>query len=110
MCRWSNLFEELSIEIDFYTQGQHEIDPWPCKTYDMNKGHLLTKVNISVMYAFEWSTDRPTLSLIISPYSNGGKLNNKRAHRALGRSPEEKVKGHSEAIYRGPLMLSTKYW
>ena len=36
-------------------------------------------------------------------------LNNKRAQRALGRSPEEKVKGHSGAIYRGPLMLSTKY-
>jgi len=28
---------------------------------------------------------------------------NKKAQRALGRSPEEKVKGHSEAIYRGPL-------
>jgi len=28
----------------------------------------------------------------------------KRAHRALGRSPEEKVKGHSGAIYRGPRM------
>jgi len=27
---------------------------------------------------------------------------NKRAHRALGRSPEVKVKGHSGAIYRGP--------
>jgi len=36
------------------------------------------------------------------------KIINKRARRALGRSPEEKVKG--EAIYRGPLMLSTKYW
>jgi len=35
---------------------------------------------------------------------------NKRTQRALGRSPEEKVKGHSGAIYRGPLMLSTKYW
>ena len=35
---------------------------------------------------------------------------NKRAQRALGRSPEEKVKGNSGAIYRGPLMLSTKYW
>ena len=28
---------------------------------------------------------------------------------ALGRSPEEKVKGHSRAIYRGPLMLYTNY-
>jgi len=37
-------------------------------------------------------------------------LTNKRARRALGRSPEEKVKGHNGAIYRGPLMLSTKYW
>jgi len=35
---------------------------------------------------------------------------NKRAQRALGRSPEEKVKGQDKAIYRGPLMLSTKYW
>jgi len=35
---------------------------------------------------------------------------NKRAQfRALGRSPEEKVKGHSGAIYREPLMLYTKY-
>jgi len=34
---------------------------------------------------------------------------NKRAQRALGRSPEEKVKGHRGAIYRGPLMLYTKY-
>jgi len=34
---------------------------------------------------------------------------NKRTKRALCRSPEEKVKGHSGAIYRGPLMLSTKY-
>jgi len=33
----------------------------------------------------------------------------KRAQRALGHSPEEKVKGHSGAIYRGPLMLYTKY-
>jgi len=37
-------------------------------------------------------------------------INNKRAQRALGRSPEEKVKGQGEAIYRGPLMLSTSYW
>ena len=35
---------------------------------------------------------------------------NKRAQRALGRSPKEKVKGQGKAIYRGPLMLSTKYW
>jgi len=35
---------------------------------------------------------------------------NKRAQRALDRSPEEKVKGQVKAIYRGPLMLSTKYW
>jgi len=35
---------------------------------------------------------------------------NKRAQRALGRSPEEKAKGQGKAIYRGPLMLSTKYW
>jgi len=34
---------------------------------------------------------------------------NKRAQRALGRSPKEKVKGEGKAIYRGPLMLSTKY-
>ena len=36
-------------------------------------------------------------------------LYNKRTHRALGGSPEEKVKGHSGAIYRGPLMLYTNY-
>jgi len=33
------------------------------------------------------------------------KYENKRAQRVLGRSPEEKVK----VIYRGPLMLYTKY-
>jgi len=32
---------------------------------------------------------------------------NKRDQRALCRSPEEKVKGNSGAIYRGPLMFST---
>jgi len=36
-------------------------------------------------------------------------MTNKMAQRALGRSPEEKVKGHSGAINRGPLMLYTKY-
>jgi len=41
---------------------------------------------------------------------NEQSFGNKRAQRALGRSPEEKVKGQGEAIYRGPLMLSTKYW
>jgi len=35
---------------------------------------------------------------------------NKKAQRALGRSPEENAKAQGEAIYRGPLMLSTKYW
>jgi len=29
---------------------------------------------------------------------------NKRAQRALGRSPEEKVKGQGEDIYRGPII------
>jgi len=38
------------------------------------------------------------------------RITNKSAQGALGRSPEEKVKGHSGAIYWGPLMLSTKYW
>jgi len=37
-------------------------------------------------------------------------ITNKRAQRALGRSPEEKVKGQGKAIYRGSLMLSIKYW
>jgi len=36
--------------------------------------------------------------------------NKQEGPKALGRSPEKKVKGHSGAIYRGPLMLSTKYW
>ena len=35
---------------------------------------------------------------------------NKRAQRALGRSPEEKVIVHSGAIFKRSLMLSTKYW
>ena len=30
---------------------------------------------------------------------------NNRAQRALGRSPEEKVRGHSGAIYKGPLNI-----
>jgi len=29
-------------------------------------------------------------------------MTNKRAQKALGRSPEEKVKGHSETIYKRP--------
>ena len=29
---------------------------------------------------------------------------NKRAQRALGRSPEEKVKGQGEAIYKGSII------
>jgi len=37
--------------------------------------------------------------------ADGAALNNKRAQRALGRSPEEKVKCHGGAIYRGPLMF-----
>jgi len=37
-------------------------------------------------------------------------LENKTAQRAMGHSHDEKVKDHSGAIYRGPLMLSTKYW
>jgi len=37
-------------------------------------------------------------------------IKNKRAQKALGRSTEEKVKGQGKAIYREPLMLSTKYW
>jgi len=36
-------------------------------------------------------------------------LRNKRGQRSLGRSPNEKVRGYSEAIYRGSLMLYTKY-
>jgi len=32
-------------------------------------------------------------------------MKNKRAQRAPGRSPEEKVKGHSGEIYRVPLMI-----
>jgi len=36
-------------------------------------------------------------------------MNNKKAQRALGRSPKEKVKGHSGVIYRGPLMWYIKY-
>ena len=32
------------------------------------------------------------------------KSKNKRAQKALGYSPEEKVKGQGEAIYRGPLI------
>ena len=42
--------------------------------------------------------------------NNNNINNNKRAQRALGRSPEENVKAQGEAIYRGPLMLFTKYW
>jgi len=42
--------------------------------------------------------------------NKGTNLKTKRAQKALGRSPEEKVKGHSGEIYRVPLvMLYTKY-
>jgi len=34
----------------------------------------------------------------------------KSAYKCILKTPEEKGKGHSEAIYKGPLMLSTKYW
>jgi len=37
--------------------------------------------------------------MVLSSFSN------KRAQKALGRSPEEKIKGHSGAIYRVPLMM-----
>jgi len=56
------------------------------------------------------------LALILTPKAIGKKFKkdiqkiNKRAQRALCRSPEEKVKDHSGSIYRGPLMVSTKYW
>jgi len=43
-------------------------------------------------------------------FLKGDNNKNKRAQRALGRSPEENVKAQGEAIYRGPLMLFTKYW
>jgi len=47
---------------------------------------------------------RQSESIIVAPpiFCGGGIYNNKRAQRALGRSPEEKVKGHSRAIYREP--------
>ena len=51
---------------------------------------------------FEMSMDSQTGSWI--------SFLNKRAQSALGHSPEVKIKGHSKDIYRGPLMLSTKYW
>jgi len=72
-----------------------------------------------------WILKKPVLTLwptyatnwnIVNNFGRGQpsvpfhKFGNKRAQRALGRSPEDKVEGHSEAIYRGPLMLSTKYW
>ena len=44
-----------------------------------------------------------TITVCFSRENDGSTLN-KRAHGALGRSPEKKVKGHSGAIYRGPLM------
>jgi len=46
----------------------------------------------------------------LATHANMFKDLNKRPQRVLGRSPEEKVKGHSGAISRGPLVLSTKYW
>jgi len=38
------------------------------------------------------------------PQGRGCPIANKRAQRALERSPEKKVKGHSGANYRGPLI------
>jgi len=35
---------------------------------------------------------------MLSTMKNFSNINNKRAHRALGRSPEEKVKGQGGAI------------
>ena len=55
-------------------------------------------------------TNKTFITLYITKWGKVCTNNNKRAQRALGRSPEENVKGQGEAIYRGPLMLSTKYW
>jgi len=51
-----------------------------------------------------------TTNVISYSYNELKKTLNKRAQRALVHSPEEKIKGQGEGIYREPLMLSTKYW
>jgi len=64
----------------------------------INIAKQITKVHVNIVF---WGKNK-----IITTTTK----QNKRAQRALGRSPEEKVKIHSWAIYRVPLMvLYTKY-
>jgi len=49
------------------------------------------------------------LSNMLANFLKDMKSLNKRVQKALCRSPKEQFKGHSGAICRGPLMLSTKY-
>jgi len=70
----------------------------------------LTYLHCLNILSLNFSLTYGTAALCCSVCTHGVNVSNKRAQRALGRSPEEKVKGQGEAIYRGPLMLSTKFW
>ena len=92
----------------------------------INRCHVFTKINQHVKYerfvipvlkimsknqVYICFTKMTVVTLtfdLVYPTSIGS--SHKRAQRALGRSPEEKVNSQGEAIYRGPLILSTKYW
>jgi len=71
------------------------------RTPNFGRTHARTGVTLNVPPPFfEWRGHKNFINNIFYY---------KRALRALVRSPEEKVNGNSRAIYRGPLMLSTKY-
>ena len=67
-------------------------------TKDNNNTRQLYSIIISISMSKKYSLEKGKIII------------NKRAQRALGRSPEEKVKDHRRAIYRGSLMLYSKYW
>jgi len=70
---------------------------------------FINTIHLSQKSPFIYIFTPSSYPFVLKKYMRKKKLN-KKAQRSLGRSPEEKVKGHSGAIYRGSLMLSTKYW
>jgi len=65
----------------------------------------LKKILMNHFVSMQYNTYKLKSQLFYADLSNL----NTRAQRALGRSPEEKVKGYSRAIYRGPPNIG-KYW
>ena len=81
--------------------GHCVLEPWHL--------HLFYKRNASFEIARTHFALLCNMMFCCSPKRCTKKYLHKRAQRVMGRSPEEKVKGYSAAIYRGTLMLYTKY-